>query len=69
MKSDSNAGAPGSCPDDHLSEVETEGLGNVRSIGSKRPPQTVEDVVKAYFDSLVTETIPDELDALVRRLG
>jgi len=60
---------PGSSADDPFNEVDTGRSGNVRSIGRKGPPQTIEDVVKAYFDSMVTQTIPEELDALVRRLG
>lgn len=47
-----------------------EALGeNVTSLGGRRKTQSVEDVVKAYFDSIVMQDIPEELEALVRRLG
>lgn len=42
---------------------------NVTSLGARRKAQSVEEVVKAYFDSIVMQDIPEELDALVRRLG
>lgn len=69
MKSTINARAPGPSADDSFDEFDANPPTNVRSLRSGRTEQTVEDVVKAYFDSMVMQTMPEELDALVRRLG
>lgn len=39
--------------------------GNVASFTEARRTNTVDSVVRAYFDSLVMEPIPDELERLV----
>lgn len=69
MKSDSNARALETSADDSFDEFNTSQPTNVRSLRSGYREQTVEDVVKAYFDSMITQAMPDELDALMRRLG
>lgn len=43
--------------------------GNVTSITEVRSAQTVEEVVRAYFDAIVMQPIPENLAVLVRRLG
>lgn len=41
---------------------------NVSSISAARRDRAVNEVVKAYFDALVLEDVPDELETLVMGL-
>ncbi|NTF17187.1 hypothetical protein G6L37_01925 [Agrobacterium rubi] len=69
LKSDSSAGKPEASADVSLDGIGNGAHDNVEPIRKARSHQSVEDVVRAYFDSIVMQPIPDELDALVRRLG
>jgi hypothetical protein len=38
---------------------------NVTSITTSRETRAVDDMVKAYFDSLVSETVPEEIEKMI----
>jgi hypothetical protein len=62
---DENNAVDGEASPDISHEGSDMPLASVASISEARRTRTVDSVVRAYFDSLIMEPVPDELERLV----